>query len=136
MNAIVILVSHKNSPTALWPLFHYLTWSKASDGREEKVNWEDYVAVNTQFAQCIAAHYRQGDKSAYIGRKKKYDLTDHMFLLFTSTNLPAFHHVSLDSRLSLAISARTAASPHSRGSHRPFLSRSLSKLGTLPLFVK
>ncbi|KAI8581243.1 hypothetical protein K450DRAFT_233828 [Umbelopsis ramanniana AG] len=48
--------------TALWPLFHYLTWSKASDGREEKVNWEDYVAVNTQFAQCIASQYRQGDK--------------------------------------------------------------------------
>jgi trehalose-6-phosphate synthase len=71
--------SHENSLTALWPLFHYLTWSKASDGREEKVNWEDYVAVNTQFAQCIASHYRQGDKSAYI--EKKSD-RPHVFIIY------------------------------------------------------
>ncbi|KAG1148889.1 hypothetical protein G6F37_003012 [Rhizopus arrhizus] len=45
----------------LWPLFHYLVWSSDSDGMAEKQYWEDYVAVNQQFAQTIAAHYRPGD---------------------------------------------------------------------------
>ncbi|KAG1227649.1 hypothetical protein G6F68_019575 [Rhizopus microsporus] len=45
----------------LWPLFHYLVWSSDSDGMTEKQYWEDYVAVNQQFAQTIAAHYRSGD---------------------------------------------------------------------------
>jgi trehalose 6-phosphate synthase/phosphatase len=31
----------------------------------EKQYWEDYVAVNQQFAQTIAAHYRPGDISKY-----------------------------------------------------------------------
>ncbi|KAF7729031.1 threalose-6-phosphate phosphatase [Apophysomyces ossiformis] len=45
----------------LWPLFHYVVWSTATDGRAEKRNWADYVAVNQQFADTIVANYRQGD---------------------------------------------------------------------------
>ncbi|KAK4518855.1 copper-binding transcription factor [Mucor velutinosus] len=45
----------------LWPLFHYLVWTNDSDGRSEKHNWEDYVAVNRQFADTIAANYQPGD---------------------------------------------------------------------------
>ncbi|KAJ2957371.1 hypothetical protein NQZ79_g6913 [Umbelopsis isabellina] len=48
--------------STLWPLFHYLTWNDASDGRAEKANWEDYVAVNKQFAECIVSNYRPGDR--------------------------------------------------------------------------
>ncbi|KAI8882368.1 glycosyltransferase family 20 protein [Backusella circina FSU 941] len=45
----------------LWPLFHYLVWSNKSDGRSEKQYWADYVAVNQQFADTVAANYRPGD---------------------------------------------------------------------------
>ncbi|KAI8374198.1 glycosyltransferase family 20-domain-containing protein [Radiomyces spectabilis] len=45
----------------LWPLFHYLVWSNVTDGRAEKANWADYVAVNRQFADTIIAHYKHGD---------------------------------------------------------------------------
>ncbi|KAI8091282.1 glycosyltransferase family 20-domain-containing protein [Gilbertella persicaria] len=45
----------------LWPLFHYLVWTNDADGRSEKQYWEDYVAVNRQFAEIIAAKYRPGD---------------------------------------------------------------------------
>lgn len=47
----------------LWPLFHYLVWTNDNDGRSEKQYWEDYVAVNRQFAEVIAAQYRPGDVS-------------------------------------------------------------------------
>lgn len=50
----------------LWPLLHYLVWNKATDGRAEKQNWHDYVAVNQQFANTIVAHYRQGDISKFF----------------------------------------------------------------------
>jgi trehalose 6-phosphate synthase/phosphatase len=50
----------------LWPLFHYLVWSNKSDGRTEKQYWADYVSVNQQFADTIAANYRPGDVSKYI----------------------------------------------------------------------
>lgn len=56
--------------TVLWPLLHYLVWSKATDGRAEKQNWRDYVAVNQQFANTIVAHYRQGDISKYSVSKQ------------------------------------------------------------------
>lgn len=49
----------------LWPLFHYLVWTNDNDGRSEKQYWEDYVAVNRQFAEVIAAQYRPGDISKY-----------------------------------------------------------------------
>ncbi|SAM07399.1 hypothetical protein [Absidia glauca] len=45
----------------LWPLFHYIVWTSATDGRAEKQFWADYVAVNQQFADTIVAHYRPGD---------------------------------------------------------------------------
>ncbi|KAL0073657.1 glycosyltransferase family 20-domain-containing protein [Phycomyces blakesleeanus] len=45
----------------LWPLFHYIVWTSTSDGRAEKQNWEDYVAVNQQFADTIIGYYRPGD---------------------------------------------------------------------------
>lgn len=47
----------------LWPLFHYIVWTSATDGRAEKQFWADYVAVNQQFADTIVAHYRPGDIS-------------------------------------------------------------------------
>lgn len=49
----------------LWPLFHYLVWTNDSNGLAEKQYWEDYVAVNRQFAETIAAQYRPGDISKY-----------------------------------------------------------------------
>lgn len=48
----------------LWPLFHYILWDEATDGRVEKRNWEDYVFVNQQFADAIVEQYQPGD----IGR--------------------------------------------------------------------
>ncbi|KAG0292977.1 threalose-6-phosphate phosphatase [Dissophora globulifera] len=47
--------------TVLWPLFHYLLWDEATDGRVEKRNWEDYVFVNQQFADAIVDQYQPGD---------------------------------------------------------------------------
>ncbi|KAI9493872.1 glycosyltransferase family 20-domain-containing protein [Zychaea mexicana] len=45
----------------LWPLFHYLVWTNATDGRNEKQYWKDYVAVNQQFADTVVAQYKKGD---------------------------------------------------------------------------
>ncbi|KAF9416520.1 threalose-6-phosphate phosphatase [Podila epigama] len=45
----------------LWPLFHYVLWDKATDGREERQNWEDYVFVNQKFADAIVEQYKTGD---------------------------------------------------------------------------
>ncbi|KFH65384.1 alpha,alpha-trehalose-phosphate synthase (UDP-forming) [Podila verticillata NRRL 6337] len=45
----------------LWPLFHYILWDEATDGREEKRNWDDYVFVNQKFADAIVEQYRTGD---------------------------------------------------------------------------
>ncbi|KAG0065936.1 threalose-6-phosphate phosphatase [Linnemannia elongata] len=47
--------------TVLWPLFHYLLWDEATDGRQEKKNWDDYVFVNQQFADAIVEQYQPGD---------------------------------------------------------------------------
>ncbi|KAF9168867.1 threalose-6-phosphate phosphatase [Mortierella sp. AD011] len=47
--------------SVLWPLFHYILWEEATDGRIEKKNWEDYVFVNQQFADAVAEQYRTGD---------------------------------------------------------------------------
>lgn len=57
----------------LWPLFHYLVWTNDSDGRSEKHNWEDYVAVNRQFAETIAANYQPGDVSKYCYKISSWD---------------------------------------------------------------
>ncbi|GJJ73482.1 trehalose 6-phosphate synthase/phosphatase [Entomortierella parvispora] len=47
--------------TVLWPLFHYILWDEATDGRIEKKNWDDYVFVNQQFADAIVEQYQPGD---------------------------------------------------------------------------
>ncbi|KAG0208753.1 threalose-6-phosphate phosphatase [Mortierella sp. GBA30] len=47
--------------TVLWPLFHYILWDEATDGRIEKKNWDDYVFVNQQFADAIVDQYQPGD---------------------------------------------------------------------------
>ncbi|KAF9931429.1 threalose-6-phosphate phosphatase [Modicella reniformis] len=47
--------------SVLWPLFHYILWDEATDGRVEKQNWDDYVFVNEQFADAIAEQYQPGD---------------------------------------------------------------------------
>ncbi|KAF9332889.1 threalose-6-phosphate phosphatase [Podila minutissima] len=48
-------------PFFLWPLFHYILWDEATDGRIEKKNWDDYVFVNQQFADAIVEQYKPGD---------------------------------------------------------------------------
>ncbi|KAF9953593.1 threalose-6-phosphate phosphatase, partial [Modicella reniformis] len=45
----------------LWPLFHYILWDEATDGRVEQKNWDDYVIVNQQFANAIVEQYMPGD---------------------------------------------------------------------------
>ncbi|CAO3577456.1 unnamed protein product [Absidia cylindrospora] len=45
----------------LWPLFHYIVWANATDGRSEKQFWADYIDVNQQFANTIIDNYRKGD---------------------------------------------------------------------------
>ncbi|KAF9182961.1 threalose-6-phosphate phosphatase [Haplosporangium sp. Z 767] len=47
--------------TVLWPLFHYLLWEEATDGRIETKNWDDYVAVNQTFTDAIVEQYQPGD---------------------------------------------------------------------------
>ncbi|KAI1296277.1 threalose-6-phosphate phosphatase [Mortierella claussenii] len=47
--------------TVLWPLFHYILWDEATDGRIEKKSWDDYVFVNQQFANVVVEQYRSGD---------------------------------------------------------------------------
>ncbi|KAF8975913.1 threalose-6-phosphate phosphatase [Entomortierella lignicola] len=47
--------------TVLWPLFHYILWDVATDGRIEEKSWDDYVFVNQQFANTVVEHYRKGD---------------------------------------------------------------------------
>ncbi|KAI9138180.1 glycosyltransferase family 20-domain-containing protein [Paraphysoderma sedebokerense] len=45
----------------LWPLFHYILWENATDGRMEKDDWEAYQSVNQQFADIICSIYQPGD---------------------------------------------------------------------------
>ncbi|CAJ0637354.1 10966_t:CDS:10 [Entrophospora sp. SA101] len=45
----------------LWPLFHYILWDTATDGRIEALNWANYVKVNQRFADKIVEVYRPGD---------------------------------------------------------------------------
>ncbi|KAG0224637.1 threalose-6-phosphate phosphatase [Actinomortierella wolfii] len=47
--------------SVLWPLFHYLLWDEATDGRIEKKNWDDYVFVNQRFTDAIIEQYQPGD---------------------------------------------------------------------------
>jgi trehalose 6-phosphate synthase/phosphatase len=52
-----------NCVAVLWPVFHYLVQTSSSDSRAEKKNWDDYVAVNQQFADTVIDRYQQGDIS-------------------------------------------------------------------------
>ncbi|KAI9312741.1 glycosyltransferase family 20-domain-containing protein [Dichotomocladium elegans] len=47
--------------TMLWPLFHYLLWNDATDGRLERTQWEAYLAVNQKYAELVIQHYQHGD---------------------------------------------------------------------------
>ncbi|KAF9438868.1 threalose-6-phosphate phosphatase [Entomortierella beljakovae] len=47
--------------SVLWPLFHYILWDEATDGRTEERSWDDYFLVNQQFADAIADQYQSGD---------------------------------------------------------------------------
>ena len=47
----------------LWPLFHYLIWNDATDGRLERKQWEAYAMVNRKYADLVCEHYREGDIS-------------------------------------------------------------------------
>ncbi|CAG8471397.1 13987_t:CDS:10 [Racocetra persica] len=47
--------------TVLWPLFHYILWDTATDGRQENQNWVQYRAVNQAFADKIKEFYRPND---------------------------------------------------------------------------
>ncbi|RIA80605.1 glycosyltransferase family 20 protein [Glomus cerebriforme] len=45
----------------LWPLFHYILWDNVTDGRKEKMYWEQYVKVNQIFTDIIVDIYKLGD---------------------------------------------------------------------------
>ncbi|CAG8626495.1 2126_t:CDS:2, partial [Funneliformis mosseae] len=45
----------------LWPLFHYILWDTATDGRVEKTSWDQYVKVNKRFTDKIVEIYKPGD---------------------------------------------------------------------------
>ncbi|KAI8577448.1 hypothetical protein K450DRAFT_177698 [Umbelopsis ramanniana AG] len=47
--------------TVLWPLFHYIMWNDATDGRREAREWNAYHHVNQQFAKVVIENYRKGD---------------------------------------------------------------------------
>ncbi|KAI8066372.1 glycosyltransferase family 20-domain-containing protein [Gongronella butleri] len=47
--------------TMLWPLFNYILWSDATDGRIERKQWEIYKRVNQEYADMVLKHYRTGD---------------------------------------------------------------------------
>lgn len=49
--------------TVLWPVFHYLVQTSSGDSRAEKRHWDDYVAVNRQFADTIIDRYQENDIS-------------------------------------------------------------------------
>ncbi|CAO3600646.1 unnamed protein product [Absidia cylindrospora] len=47
--------------TMLWPLFNYILWSDATDGRIERKQWEIYKAVNQKYADMVLKHYTEDD---------------------------------------------------------------------------
>ncbi|KAG0165723.1 threalose-6-phosphate phosphatase [Apophysomyces sp. BC1034] len=47
--------------TIMWPLFNYMVWSDATNGRAEQRHWETYAAVNQLYADHIVQNYRDGD---------------------------------------------------------------------------
>ncbi|CEP15235.1 hypothetical protein [Parasitella parasitica] len=47
--------------TLLWPLFNYIIWNDATDGRIEKTQWNLYEAVNQKYADMVVEQYQTGD---------------------------------------------------------------------------
>lgn len=47
----------------LWPLFHYMIWNNATDGRLERMQWEAYATVNQLYADFVSEIYQEGDIS-------------------------------------------------------------------------
>lgn len=45
----------------LWPLFNYIVWNDATDGRIEKKQWNYYEQVNQKYADLVVEHYQSGD---------------------------------------------------------------------------
>ncbi|KAL7329095.1 hypothetical protein PS15p_207256 [Mucor circinelloides] len=52
---------HGYCKTLLWPLFNYIIWNDATDGRIEKTQWNFYEAVNQKYADLIVEQYQTGD---------------------------------------------------------------------------
>lgn len=50
-------------------MFHYLVQTSSGDSRAEKRHWDDYVAVNRQFADTVIDRYQPNDISK-LKRKK------------------------------------------------------------------
>lgn len=46
-------------------MFHYLVQASSSDSRAEKRHWDDYVAVNRQFADTVIDRYQPNDISKF-----------------------------------------------------------------------
>ncbi|KAL0080774.1 glycosyltransferase family 20-domain-containing protein [Phycomyces blakesleeanus] len=47
--------------TMLWPLFHYIIWDNATDGRLERQQWESFSSVNQLYADAVIENYQEGD---------------------------------------------------------------------------
>ncbi|OLL21939.1 Trehalose-phosphatase [Neolecta irregularis DAH-3] len=45
----------------IWPLLHYILWEDATDGRQEKSWWRDYIRLNQAFADKIEEIHKPGD---------------------------------------------------------------------------
>jgi hypothetical protein len=45
----------------LWPLFNYIVWNDATDGRLEKKQWNFYEQINQKYADLVVEHYQPGD---------------------------------------------------------------------------
>ncbi|CEI89466.1 hypothetical protein RMCBS344292_03821 [Rhizopus microsporus] len=52
---------HGYCKTLLWPLFNYIVWNDATDGRIEKTQWNYYEAVNQKYADTVVEQYQDGD---------------------------------------------------------------------------
>lgn len=55
----------------LWPVFHYLVQTSSGDSRAEKRHWDDYVAVNQQFADTVIDRYQPNDISKYYSKERE-----------------------------------------------------------------
>ncbi|KAI7862975.1 glycosyltransferase family 20-domain-containing protein [Spinellus fusiger] len=47
--------------TMLWPLFNYIIWNDATDGRLERQQWDAYCRVNQAYADALVENYKDGD---------------------------------------------------------------------------